>query len=71
MVRRGLSIIQRLKAFIQRLISTPKQGDSLYGKIVLLGDSIFEFSERQDNGFGFAPAMRAGKYHFQYLQFPI
>jgi hypothetical protein len=33
----------------------------LYDKIVLFGDSITEFAEKQENGFAFAAAVRDGE----------
>lgn len=48
--------------WLQFFSPSPPPPAALYEQILLFGDSITEFAERQDLGFAFAAALRAGKY---------
>jgi hypothetical protein len=61
MVGNPLSLIQQIRlCFTYYLTPSPRQ-PALYDQILLFGDSITEFAERQELGFGFAPALRDGE----------
>jgi hypothetical protein len=54
-------LVQKLKQFLINLIHPKAPPKALYDQILLLGDSITEFAENQENGFNWAPAVRNGK----------
>jgi hypothetical protein len=58
MVRKTPSFLQKITSLRTRLIP-PKQA-TLYDQILLFGDSITEFAEKQESGFAFAAAVRDG-----------
>jgi hypothetical protein len=57
----NVSIMGSIQYLWSQLFSS-RPPTALYEQILLLGDSITEFAEKQDLGFAFAAQLRAGEY---------